>query len=255
MNALKAVSRTDDQLIVENHIVLFGGRDLEGKLPGRNQTNADGSHGEFFSKATDLRSPYTNTGVLYVDWEHGYAGDPELKGAYDPGEPTYDDILGYVDWTTAKATNEGVLVRRILDRRNRFIQLIEPLIDEGLIGTSSAARGIEKAANGEITRYPLVRDTLTVMPMDPRMLSNNALVVVKSLAATWPAMKAAIVEDAPEQNQTATPAVEITEQPTNEVAQDDAPAVEPEKAPEPDNTELAALLTQFVTTITTILKG
>jgi hypothetical protein len=251
MNALKAVSRTDDQLIVENHIVLFGGRDLEGKVNDR--ANPDGSRGEFFSKATDLRSAYTNTGVLYVDWEHGQGGK---------AEPQEDDIIGFVDWTTAKADDEGILVRRILDRRNRFIQMIEPLIEEGMIGTSSEAvpQGVTKADTGEITRWPLRRDTLTVTPMEPRMLSANALAAAKALGDRWPAMKAAILEDvsretSPTTNQPAPVAVENTEQLTNEVAQDDAPAVQSETTPEPDNTELAALLTQFVTTITTILKG
>ena len=250
MNALKAVSKTDDQLIVENHIVLFGGRDLEGKVNER--VNPDGTRGEFFTKATDLRSAYTNTGVLYVDWEHGQGGK---------AEPQEDDIIGFVDWTTAKADDEGVIVRRILDRRSRFIQMIEPLIDEGMIGTSSEAvpQGVTKADTGEITRWPLRRDTLTVSPMEVRMLSANALVAVKSLAATWPAMKAAIVDnvsrETSEPNQTATPAVENTEQPEqNDVAQDDAPAAKPEKAPEPDNTELVAMLQQFVNVLSNLLK-
>jgi hypothetical protein len=245
MNALKAVSKTDDQLIVENHIVLFGGRDLEGKVNER--VNPDGTRGEYFTKATDLRSAYTNTGVLYVDWEHGQG---------EKAEPQEDDIIGFVDWTTAKADDYGILVRRILDRRSRFIQMIEPLIEEGMIGTSSEAvpQGVTKADTGEITRWPLRRDTLTVSPMEPRMLSANALAAAKALGDRWPAMKAAIVEDEPKQNQTAS-AVENTEQSKDDVAQDDAPAAKPEKAPEPDNTQFNAMLQQFVNAISDLLKG
>lgn len=99
-NALKAVSKTDDHLIVENRIVVFGGRDLEGSVNDR--VNPDGSRGEYFGKSVDLRSPYTNTGVLYVDWEHGHA---------PTGEPNEDTILGFVDWSTAKADDDGVIVR------------------------------------------------------------------------------------------------------------------------------------------------
>jgi len=91
-NALKAISRTDDTLTVANYIVLFGGRDLEG---------------EYFTPTTVLDSPYTKAGRLPVDWEHGL----EKSG---PG----DMVLGYVDWSTAKADDRGVWVQRTLDRHN-----------------------------------------------------------------------------------------------------------------------------------------
>lgn len=252
MNALKSVSRTDEHLIVENHIVLFGGRDLEGTANDR--VNPDGSIGEYFTKATDLRSPYTNTGVLYLDWEHGFAPD---------GEPDKDSVLGFVDWTTAKADEAGVIVRRILDRRNRFVQMIEPLIEEGLIGTSSEAitQGVQKAKNGEIKRWPLKRDSLTVKPMDPRMLSANALTAAKALAEQWPALKSAVmVADEPpstqDQSEPETASVDIVKEDNKPTptAQDALPAAEPETEPEPaEDNELIALLGEFVTTISTII--
>jgi len=262
MNALKAISKTDDQLIVENHIVIFDGRDLEGTVNDR--VNPDGSRGEFFTKATDLRSPYTNTGVLYVDWEHGIAP------ADEPGEHA---ILGFVDWTTAKSDDVGVMVRRILDRRNQFVRMLEPLIEEGLIGTSSEAiaGGVVKADDGSIQRWPLYRDTLTVTPMEPRMLSANALQAAKALADHMPALKSALAvmeaapaeqaviqdDDAEDMNQPepVTASVEIQEQAKPEpVAQNVAPAAEPETEPEPDQTEqIARLLEGFLDNITEIL--
>lgn len=183
-NALKAVSKTDDSLIVENYIVLFGGRDLEGHIT--NNVNPDGSRGEFFAKSVALDSPYTDVGVLYVDWEHGY---------YEAdGEAGKDDVLGWVDWKSAKADDTGVLVRRILNRRNAYVRMIEPLIEAGLVGTSSEAitRQVQKKATGEIVRWPLRRDTLTVAPFEPRMLDTNVLQTVKALADEWPALKAAL---------------------------------------------------------------
>lgn len=65
-----------------------------------------------------------------MDWEHGFADDDE---------PSADEPLGFVDWTTAKADDTGVRVQRILDRRAAFVRMIEPLIEEGMIGTSSEA--------------------------------------------------------------------------------------------------------------------
>jgi HK97 family phage major capsid protein len=158
-NALKAVSMTEDELRVANYIVLFGGRDLEG---------------EYFTESTDFESDYTKTGRLLVDWEHGFA--PE-------GEPQRDNPLGYVDWDTAKTDTRGLFVVRVLSRRNQYMQYIKELIDAGLIGNSTEAVPSEviKTEDGEIKKWGLKRDTFTVQPMEPRMLSENALQAYKAL--------------------------------------------------------------------------
>jgi len=169
-NALKAISKTDDELRVGNYIVLFGGRDLEGiATPNK---NADGTRGEFFTADTQLESRYTKAGRLPVDWEHGNAPEGEDVG-----------VLGFVDWSTAKADERGLFVERVLNRRQRYVQFLEELIDAGMIGTSSEAdpQSVEKADDGRITRWSLVADTLTVSPMEPRMLSTNALQAAKAL--------------------------------------------------------------------------
>lgn len=173
-NALKAVDQTDTELIVENYIVLFGGRDLSGIA--NKDKNEDGSVGEFFTENTEINSAYTRAiGRLPVDWEH--------RQYADEGEPGEHDILGFVDLSTAKADSEGLFVRRVLDRRNRYIKMLEELIKQGKIGTSSEAIPGEtrKASDGEITHWPLLRDTLTVAPMEMRMLSDNTLATIKAL--------------------------------------------------------------------------
>ncbi len=173
-NALKAVGQTDTELIVENYIVLFGGRDLSGIANA--DKNEDGSVGEFFTKNTKISSAYTRAiGRLPVDWEH--------RQYADEGEPGEHDILGFVDLSTAKADSEGLFVQRVLDRRNRYIKMLEELIKQGKIGTSSESIPGEtrKASDGEITHWPLLRDTLTVAPMEMRMLSDNALATIKAL--------------------------------------------------------------------------
>jgi len=174
-NALKAIGRTDDELRVGNHIVLFGGRDLEGV--GSPTINEDGSRGEYFTADTVLDSKYTKAGALYVDWEHS---DGELG----------DELLGVVDWKTAQITDKGVFVERVLSRRNQYVQWLDELgwFDNGTLGTSSEANpaGVEKAADGAITRWPLERDTITVQPMEPRMLNENQLVAFKALGIPVP---------------------------------------------------------------------
>lgn len=161
-NALKTISKTDDELRVANYIALYGGRDLEG---------------EYFTTETEFDSSYTKTGRLYVDWEHGFGP------ALDDEGPDKDEVLGYVDWQTMKSDGRGLWVERVLDRRNNYMQYLETLIDNGLIGNSSEAvvGKVKKTEDGQITRWPLRRDTLTVQPMEPRMLTENVIGALKAL--------------------------------------------------------------------------
>jgi len=124
-----------------------------------------------------------------VDWEHGFAPS---------GEPAKDDVLGRVDWKTARLDDKGLFVERVLNRRNRYVQYIEQLIADGLIGTSSEAipDGVQKAKDGRIESWPIRRDTLTVSPMEPRMLTQNTLTALKGLAPILPALKSYITTDA-----------------------------------------------------------
>ena len=174
-NALKSISMTEDELRVGNHIILFNGRDLEGIASDRK--NEDGSKGEFFTPETKLESAYTKTGRLYVDWEHGQ--DP------DNIELSADDVLGYVDWKTAKVDDKGVYVERVLNRRAKYMEWLEELITAGMVGNSSEAitKSVKKSKDGKIEVWPLRRDTLTVNPMEPRMMSENALRAYKSIMA------------------------------------------------------------------------
>ena len=192
-NVLKAISKTEEELRVGNYIALFGGRDLEGVLS--QNVNPDGSKGEFFTKATDFDSDYTATGRLFVDWHHGMDSDP--------GAPKADDVLGFVDWKTAKVDEVGLWVERVLNRRSVYMQFLEELIEAGMIGTSSEAvpGKVKRADTGEIQQWPLKRDGLTVEPMEPRMMTENAMIALKGLVDISPAVKsmlASLLKSEPE---------------------------------------------------------
>lgn len=165
VNPLRAIKATDTELIVGNYLALFGGRDLEG---------------EFFTKATIFESPYTESNTVVVDWEHGVQPEPDGPGA--------DDALGRVDWSTAKADDKGLWVQRVLNRRSAYVRMLEDLIDAGVIGTSSEAipEQVKKSKDGEILAWPLRRDSLTVSPVEPRMLTTNQIKALKSLAEHLP---------------------------------------------------------------------
>lgn len=167
-NSLKALSKSTNDITVGNYIVLFGGRDLVG---------------EYFTKSTKLESPYTDIGTMYVDFEHGI--DPDELGIDD------NDVLGVVDWKSARVDETGVYVERVLSRRAQYMDFLSELIEAGVMGTSSeAVRGkVAKTRDGEITDWPLKRDSLTLTPMEPRMVSENILQAAKSLREFFPAAK------------------------------------------------------------------
>ncbi len=179
-NTLKAISETDEELRVGNYIVLFDLRDMEGVAS--DNVNPDGSAGEYFTKNTQFDSPYTAIGRLPIDWEHGQ--DPD-KDHPDPRAkaPGRHDVFGYVDWSTAKPDDKGLWVERVLNRRAAYMKYIEPLIEARMLGNSSECipgKG-KKTANGEIVEYPLYRDTFTIKPMEPYMMTENVISALKAL--------------------------------------------------------------------------
>lgn len=181
-NSLKVIEKTEDELRVANYIMLYDKPDLEGH--GSNRANRDGSKGEFFTPETDWKSAYTDSGVIHVDWEHG--GDkstPELSGAHG--------VLGYVDLKSIKEDEQGIFVERVLNRRNKYVEWLTDLIELGYVGTSSQAISgrVKRADNGMIEQWPLMRDSLTVNPMqweNAGQLPTNVLNNLKALADSSP---------------------------------------------------------------------
>ena len=110
--------------------------------------------------------------MLYVDWEHGR------------DDLNKDEVLGYVDWKSAEDLERGKWVKRVLNRRNKYVQWLKTLVEAGLIGTSSepVQSRVQKSTDGHITRWPLMRDSLTVNPMDYRMLDDKTLEALKALS-------------------------------------------------------------------------
>ena len=123
-NTLKALSTAGNDLIVGNYMVLFGGRDLSG---------------EYFTKSTKFDSAFTDVGTLYVDFEHGL--DPDNLGIGG------SDILGVVDWKSAKVDEKGIFVERVLNRRASYMEYLGELIKAGVIGTSSQCAPGQKSKN------------------------------------------------------------------------------------------------------------
>lgn len=181
-NSLRVVSKTDDELRVANYIMLYEKPDLEGHAS--NRTNRDGSKGEYFTPETEWKSSYTDSGVIHVDWEHGAdKSTPELAGQHG--------IIGYVDLKSIKEDEQGLFVERVLNRRNKYVSWLTDLIEQGYVGTSSQAISgrVKRADDGKIEQWPLMRDSLTVNPMqweNAGRLPDNVLASLKSLADSSP---------------------------------------------------------------------
>lgn len=175
-NSLRVIRKDDETVTVGNYLLTYGKPDLEGH--GSNRVNPDGSKGEYFTPETKWTSPYTESGTLHVDWEHG--GDvstPELAGEHG--------ILGYADVSTAKSDERGLFIERTLSRRNKYVDWLTDLIEAGKVGTSSQAiRGrTKRAEDGFIEQWPLFRDSLTVNPMQWENVGDLPESVINSLKA------------------------------------------------------------------------
>jgi hypothetical protein len=160
----KSVQILDDFIIMRDYLVRWGSefkKDVEGLFT--NRTNPDGSIGEYFTPDTDFSSEQVSKGFLPIDWFHRRDTDADMPR---------DDILGYVDLKSAVVTDEGLIVSKILNRRHRFVKAIQKLIEAGLIHSSSEPYQelVSKASDGRITRWGLFRDSLTISPMEHRLM-------------------------------------------------------------------------------------
>lgn len=162
-NNLKTLGLTPDEWRVGNYLVLFGGQDLTG---------------EHFTTKTQFESEYTKTDTLIEDWEHGL--QPDNVG------PTVNEPLGKVLWkATATVDDVGVFVERVLNRQNEYLEALRKLQEEGVISLGSSSEAVpmlvEKSNEGEITKWGLKRDAVTVTPCEPRMLDTNKLASLKQI--------------------------------------------------------------------------
>ncbi len=177
MEYLKVLDQetTDDNLVLQAPIFLYGGKDLTG---------------EHFTAKTAWDSSYVQTDTVIVDWEHGLRPD---NAKIQPGR---DDVLGKVDVKSITDTEAALLTRLVLDRRNVYVKkFVEPFARAGLLGASSEPiqDSIQKTSAGGIVTWPLKRLTLTVNPAEPKMLTQNQVRVIKSASDFIPSLKSLLI--------------------------------------------------------------
>jgi len=110
--------------------------------------------GEYFTPDTDLGLAwYAQRPVLY---HHGLDGD--LKAA----------VIGVIDTLMPDAV--GIWAEAQLDMRQRYVRVVQKLIDRGVLGWSSGSLPhlVEVMDDGRIKRWPIVEGSLTPTPAEPR---------------------------------------------------------------------------------------
>ncbi len=110
--------------------------------------------GEYFTPGTELGLDwYDRRPVLY---HHGLDG--KLKAA----------VIGVID--TLHEDEVGVWAEAQLDLRQRYVRIVQRLIDKGTLGWSSGSLPhlVEVSASGQIKRWPIIEGSLTPSPAEPR---------------------------------------------------------------------------------------
>ncbi len=64
--------------------------------------------------------------------------------------------VGIVDWSTAKADDAGLWVKRILARRSQYVKMLERLLERGLVTTRPICEAGKAAGNIAICKDVLI---------------------------------------------------------------------------------------------------
>jgi HK97 family phage major capsid protein len=136
------VKALDDSGRIGGHLVVWGDeahKDLQD---------------EYFTPDTDLAlSWYPRRPVLY---QHGLDGTIQIKMIGQIERMTPDDV--------------GVWVEAQLDMRDRYVQAVWKLVQQGQLGWSSGSlpHMVQVEHSGKIVRWPIVEGSLTPTPAEPR---------------------------------------------------------------------------------------
>lgn len=172
MQTLKILEQDDETAIVGGYGVVFGGEDLEG---------------EMFAADTDYMLDLVPVKPVYID----HAGDTfvtadgktiKLVGVNEP--------VGTV--TEVTADDVGLYMKLQLEKAGRYWSVVEQMIGTGKAGLSSGTVSHLARRNGKnITRWPIVEESITLTPAEPRTVGVERL---KALAELNPGLKALIPE-------------------------------------------------------------
>ena len=172
----KSVSNTKAQIngdLIGGYLSLFGSpRELD-------------ADGEYFAPDTDFDTDLNNPPVLPALYHHN---KNERIGRRQIGNIVSLEITEKGLWAEAELSEKGFYDEEVA-KRKQYLEDIKRLVSEGHLGWSSGAdpkRGIRKAPDGKIVRWPLLEGSFTPTPADPRNVIPTEKSYVKYLVTPDP---------------------------------------------------------------------
>lgn len=157
---------------------LIGGWGIPFGGPVKDKNHAAGKDldGEYFDETTNFCFDWFPNEGRPVLYDHGT--DPEVK-------------LTTVGRQTSKFVDPklGVWVETQLDMANQYAKYILELAKKGVLGYSSGALGgyVKREANGKISQWPYIEQTVTVRPANPyALIAQDAVKHLNDVGALPP---------------------------------------------------------------------
>lgn len=204
MNTLKILSEDDNTAIIGGYGVVFGGVDLDG---------------ETFTAETDFMLDLAPEKLVFIDHSEGSTVTIDGK-AVKLG--AIDDPVGKVIEVTPD--DIGLYMRLQVEKSNRYWSVVNAMLATGKAGLSSGTIGhLARRKGNRIVRWPIIEESITLTPAEPRTVGVERLKAVKELN---PDLEAIIPEadGSPAENdateggeRTAAPVIEIVESDVTEV--------------------------------------
>lgn len=202
MHTLKILEQDETTAVIGGYGVVFGGEDLDG---------------ETFAADTDYMLDLVPVKPVYIDHSEDSFVTAEGKTVKLTGiaEP-----VGQVLEVTAD--DVGLYMRLQMEKAGRYWSIVEQMIGTGKAGLSSGTVGhLARRKGSAITRWPIVEESITLTPAEPRTVGlarlksvlelNPGLEAIVPEAGGTPAEDTATVaDDAPVEEMSRQP-IEITE--------------------------------------------
>ena len=173
MHELKILEQDDSQAVIGGYGVVFGGVDLDG---------------ETFTAETDFMLDLVPRKLVYIDHS-------EATFTTDDGKriklTAIDDPVGEVLEVTPD--DVGLYMRLQIDKANRYWNIVEQMLATGKAGLSSGTIGhLARRKGSEITRWPIVEESITLTPAEPRTVAG--VTRLKHLVEANPELEAIVTE-------------------------------------------------------------
>jgi HK97 family phage major capsid protein len=162
MHALKILSEDDITAIIGGYGVVFGGADLEG---------------EGFEPDTDFMLDLVPVKPVFIDHSEGTVITADGKTFKLSG---ITEAVGHVIDVTPD--DIGLYMQLQFKKAERYWSVVEQMVKTGKAGLSSGTVGHLTRRNGKtITRWPIVEESITLTPAEPRTVGVERLKAVTEL--------------------------------------------------------------------------